>query len=127
MKVVERTEIKVIEAKSGAEFESLMNNALRDVSSHNSKYQIHWNLSMGHCAYIEYAYTEKIPETLMDEYALRGEVYYCGNCPKFYPSTDGRSRAGQCLYGKCNKPIPSDKACKHFYQKIDSGEWEIRE
>lgn len=127
MKVIERTGVKVIESQSGSEFEDLMNNALREVSDLKSKYQIYWNLSRGHCAYIEYSYTEKIPETLMDEYALRGEIYYCGNCPKFFPSTDGRTQAGTCLYGKCNRPIPSDRACKHFYQKVDSGEWEIRE
>lgn len=126
MKSISRTEIKVVEAKSGAEFEVEMNAALRCVSDLNSKYQIHFNLSMGHCAYIEYSYTEQIPESLKDEYALRGEVFYCGNCPMFEPSMDGRIKAGKCKYGVCNKPIPADKACIKFYQKYDAGEWEAK-
>ena len=125
MKVTKGTKVKVISAQAAQEFEDRLNEALDEVAS-KSSYSIHYNMSMGFCAYVEYTYTVKTPETLEDEYIIRGERYTCGQCPYFIPSMDGRSKYGACQYGICNKPIASDYACKHFYINHHNGTWKER-
>lgn len=126
MKHIKMSKVKVIQSDSAADFEDRLNNALTEVCELNSSYSIHFNMSMGHCAYIEYSYTQSIPENLADEYELRGEHFYCGNCPRFIPSMDGRSRYGTCSYGVVKRPLPSDSACNTFYTNYENGTWKER-
>lgn len=124
MKNVKRAGVKVITAATGSEFETRINEALSGLV--NSSYSIHFNMSMGHCAYIEFSYTEQVPENLEDEYILRNDRYYCGNCPCFVPSFDGRSQYGECTYGMCKRPAPSNRACETFYINHHNGTWKER-
>lgn len=126
MKSIKTSRIKAITALTAEDFETRMNDALEEIASLHSSYSIHFNMSMGHVAYIEYHFTTDIPENLEDEYRLRGERYFCRNCPYFTPSFDGRTQHGKCDYGVSRRPAPDHGACETFYEHHHDGSWKAR-
>lgn len=69
-------------------------------------------------------YTEHIvePETLAEEYEMRGEGYTCEACPHRVPITDGRSRHNwRCERRKKGTDIDFP-ACVTFYEELERGE-----
>lgn len=88
--------------------------ALPNLTSHRLTY-----LQGGLLAAIEYTTETTICENIKEEYELRGEVYYCDDCPHLQPITDRRHHYHEC---KCGTTSPSRKACLLFYQELAKGE-----
>lgn len=122
-------QIKVISNNDPAEFQRLFNEAQTELASKNPKVQ--FNMTMGHCAYITYTETQKIPETMEDEFSLVGVELRCRNCPKFeWPlRKDGEiyksKKRGTCpvaMYGFTNR---DSHACEYLYKGLASGKLQM--
>ena len=78
----------------------------------------------GHFAHIDFSYLKDIAENVKDDYILRGERYYCCNCP-FWGSnaTDDVDKAMSCTIQVRNKDTRyCSDACLRFYQLLADGE-----
>lgn len=122
-------QIRVISNNDPAEFQRLFNEAQTELASKNPKVQ--FNMTMGHCAYITYTETQKIPETMEDEFSLVGVELRCRNCPKFeWPlRKDGEiyksKKRGTCpvaMYGFTNR---DSHACEYLYKGLASGKLQM--
>ena len=74
------------------------------------------------CVHFITTETEYIPETLREEYELRGEKFYCKDCPFMEKPTDGRKRSGGCKYDIQPNAADYTPACEEFYHKHAAGE-----
>lgn len=121
MKIKHFPKIRAIAADTAEEFETRMNDLLK--RAHNPKYTI--NVSGGKFfAVVEYREEKLIPETLADEYELRGEVFYCRNCPECKDQYSGRTKRCLCKYAELGYTRKDDHACNWFYKKLAQGEIE---
>ena len=117
MRYVTKTAVKVVAANNPEEFESKLNTVLADIAG--CKHELVFNLNAGFCAYITYTETAEIPETVEDEYDLAGIHFYCGDCPNYVRSFDGRVKYTDCKNGR--KCKAGDGACEWLYQKVKDG------
>ena len=75
----------------------------------------------GSWCHIWYESKNLVAEDIRDEYVLRGEEYYCGNCPMW----GGNINNGSPM---CSSKVRykdtrfCSKACLHFYQRLAEGE-----
>ena len=114
--------VKVVTASTGPEFETNLNEVLSQIAGGRRTYDIVYNTNVpGHCAYITYDHTEEIPESPKEEYELRGERYYCKDCPHYRPSTDGRTKWSRCEFLDERTTATSD-CCEWFYRALVKGE-----
>ena len=121
MKTIYTPKVRVVTAGSGEEFETKLNAVLEELAEKGRKQELTFNLAAGHCAYIRYEETHMIPETIQDEYELRGECYACRDCPHYVPSMDGRRKWSICDYiGE--RTTAKSAACEWFYKKLAKGE-----
>lgn len=114
-------QVKVVSATTGEEFERRMNEALADLAGRGRKFEVTFNLNQGHCAYVQYDECREVPETVAEEYRLRGEIYSCINCPNYKPSMDGRTKYSRCDY-MSERTYGTREACEWFYKKVAKGE-----
>ena len=88
MKTNVRTRMKTIQAKTAEEFDRLFNEAndeLKDV-------ELRWDTAPM-CVHLIYKEEILEPETLAEEFELRGEHYYCKDCPFFKRGKDKRCKS----------------------------------
>ena len=90
------------------------------------KYERLWNMNRGqHCCYFIYLETVLEPETIEDEFILKGEEKFCGDCP-FFEFKDKVS--GKCTHNKIKVKTrtgllqATGKACSHLYEGLKKGE-----
>ena len=74
-----------------------------------------------HYAYIVYVTEIDVPEDVKDEYVLKGENYYCCNCPHWTYYTDERQVPSCGLRVKARANYRGE-ACLLFYQEMANGE-----
>ena len=99
----------------------------RSLANAGVKYERLWNMNRGqHCCYFIYSETVYIPETIEDEYKLRGEEKYCGDCPFFVFSGDGTlgdcTNPGVHIKTRTGKLTATGKACARLYEGLGKGE-----
>lgn len=108
-----------LDANNARELGEMLTEASAKYREYNP--QVIWNLSNGCSAFLVFEEVVRIPETIREEYEIRGEVYTCGDCPFKEPQTDGRNpHLWKCL----RRPRGTDddiKACEHFYRMLDEG------
>lgn len=121
MKISYFPRIRVVTASGGDEFEKKLNATLEDLARRGKKVEITFNLTVGHCAYVKFDEIHKTPETIADEYELRGERYTCRECPHYVPSMDGRTKYSRCTIMDERTTAKSD-ACEWFYKRLAKGE-----
>ena len=73
----------------------------------------------GLSAILSFDETTKKPETLREEYELRGEVYTCADCPHRQPITDGRKRSKWYCTRRPRGTDLDASACNHFYLELE--------
>lgn len=82
----------------------------------------------GLIARIQYTESETVPETLAEEYEMRGVHLTCEDCPFFVPllkadgSEDRRARFGGCPWTETKRTARSSRACDKLFEKLSSGE-----
>ena len=75
----------------------------------------------GYMAVIEYWKEYQEPETLRDEFYLRGEVYRCADCPHLRKNPDKRVRWLECALGMKGVTQGCDEVCDWFYEQVHKG------
>lgn len=78
----------------------------------------------GFMAVIEYYYTDRVPEDIIDEFALRGIHYYCEDCPHLRLASDKRVKWHDCDLGMKHLTQKSSIACEWYYEQIKKAEVE---
>ena len=114
--------VRVVTASTGSEFETLLNDTLREIAGGRRSFEIVYNTNIsGHCAYITYDHTEEIPESPKEECELRGVRFYCRECPHYIPSMDGRTTRSMCPFLNERVTATTD-CCEWFYRAYVKGE-----
>lgn len=123
MKRIKRKRIAVIETETAALFEIAINKRLDEVSEY--KYTLEIEHHQPHTAYIHYEYDEYVPETLADEFHLKGINYKCKDCKYYNPvlnddgSVDKRRKNTICSHHE--RPVHKDyDACDTYYFELVS-------
>lgn len=81
----------------------------------------------GMIARIQYTESERVPETLEDEYELQGVQLTCEDCPYFCPTikADGtrdlRAKWGGCPFAEYKKTMRGSRACDELFQRLNDG------
>lgn len=117
MKKTIRTRYVGLDATNAAELGEMLTRESERLAEYSP--DIVWNLQNGHSAFLVYTEVMRTPETLREEYELRGERYTCADCDKKIPNTDGRAR---CSYRCIRRPKGTDadaSACNHFYLDLE--------
>lgn len=70
------------------------------------------------CAVIEYWKSFEEPESIRDEFVLRGEVYRCDQCPHLRKSTDKRVKWLTCAKGMKGMTQGSEEVCDWYYEQL---------
>lgn len=112
--------VKVVSATTAEEFESKINSVLNGLNEKRINYDLQLNPTAGFIAFVTYTETVQVPETLADEYELKGERHKCGECPHFPVITDGRVKWVRCpvTQGLVNK---GTNCCDTFYKEVMEG------
>lgn len=82
----------------------------------------------GMIARIQYTESERIPETLAEEYELQGVELTCEDCPYFCPATkadgtiDRRAKWGGCHLSEYGSTDKRSRACEKLFEKLNKGE-----
>ena len=81
----------------------------------------------GMIARIQYTESEQVPESIAEEYELRGVNITCGDCPLFVPAlkADGtqdlRANWGGCPVAEYKRTSRRSRACDTLFQMINDG------
>lgn len=81
----------------------------------------------GLTAYVKYYESEKIPESLADEYELTGAGFTCRQCPAFIPRyredgrPDRRCKKGGCPEAEFRTTYEQSPACDALFDMIRKG------
>ena len=119
MKTKVRTQIKTIQAKTAEEFDRLFNEAndeLNDV-------ELRWDTAPM-CVHLIYKEEILEPETLAEEFELRGEHYYCKDCPFFKRGKNKRCKSIGCKYSPYGTAAEFNPACEYFFKQLVNGKIE---
>lgn len=111
--------VAVVSEATAKEFEKVLNERLESLAKFRP--EITYNMSQGHCAYINYEETLKIPEDIRDEYHLKGIHYTCKDCPLFEKKDSNKRR----VWGFCpdeDMTRSDSEACLKFYRLLDKGD-----
>ena len=119
MKTEIRTKMKTIQASTAEEFDKLFNKANEELTD----VELRWD-SSPMCVHLLYKEKKLVPETLAEEFELRGERYHCINCPYFKRGKDKRCRAVGCKYSPYGTVAEYNAACEYFYKQLINGKIE---
>lgn len=120
MKYMTLKQTKIIQGATAMEFQAELNAALMDVAKMGCKHELIFNNNAGLCAYVVYDEWKQIPETLKDEYELKGEEFRCCECPMYKASEDKRIKYTTCKHG-VRRCTANDYACDWFYKELERG------
>ena len=85
----------------------------------------------GLIARIQYMETEDVPESLAEEYEMRGVRLTCEDCPFFSPTLkadgtiDQRAKWGGCPWTEYKRTSKCSRACDKLFQMLNDGEVRI--
>ncbi len=126
MKYINRKQSLIITGSTASDFQDKLNEALAEIAEKGYKHDIQFNMSYGLCAYILYEERKEVPESIADEYELKGMTFKCYECPMFRPSEDKRVKYTTCGHG-VRKVGHSDPCCDWFYEQLEGGALELNE
>ena len=109
----------IIESHDAEEVTERLNALLKEYRNSNVKYERGFDASVGHFVTVEWTEETIIPETIRDEFYLRGELHHCGECPKFQVNSDKR-----CKYCYCDTGLKvwyEREACEELYKGLQEG------
>lgn len=124
MKITIKTQIRVIEAKTGYQFQEDFNRTANELANQGIKYRVELNNAIGmHCAYFFFDEEVKVAETIAEECRLAGIDYNCINCPDYNLPEDRRKSESYC--SQIHGFIKSDsRCCDSFYIRLLNNEIE---
>lgn len=116
MKEVRRKVHKTIKTETPSEFDRQIN----EILANENEPDISVHSVVPFLAYCTWSYYEYIPETIEDEYELKGVVFYCGDCP-YLDNTSGlwNQKIFPCKrLGR--KTLVDSRACTWYYEQYDA-------
>lgn len=122
MKAQSIQQFAIVQSDSAAAFEGELNARIRELSDRNPQVKFD-----GLTAYISYRETVSVPETIADEFELKGAGFRCEDCPEFQAllkedgTEDKRLRYGECQYAEYGRTYKDSPACDMLYKLIKSG------
>lgn len=117
MKYIKHYQQKTIKTSDPEEFDILMNSIYEEAAKGGKEPEIHFFEGMGFCASIKYFVSLNLPETLAEEYELKGLGCRCTDCPYFEPPKDKRFKTSVCP--RTNLRTCFDRnACDIFYKEF---------
>lgn len=126
MKNVKVEQFRIVHHTSADIYTEELNKAMRELRELNPVVEFHAHDPT--YAIIRYTVTEQIPETIADEFSLKGIRFTCfGDCRLLEGRDDRRKRRFSCPY---NDYIDyREQACEEFYKRAARGdrEWRIME
>lgn len=78
-------------------------------------------------ARISYTEREQVPESIAEEYEMRGVRLTCEDCPFFTPaiktddSEDLRAKWGGCPFAEYKRTTRGSMACDELFQRLNDG------
>lgn len=115
-KVIAR-KVKTIQASTPAEFDREFNKFSESV---NGEMDLKWDPSPM-CVHLLYTEEKLVPETLAEEFELRGEKYYCKDCPFFKRGKNKRCKSIGCKYSPYGTAAEFNPACEYFFKQLVNG------
>lgn len=122
MKAQSIQQFAIVQSDSAPAFEEELNARLMGLSTKNPKVSF-----AGLTAYISYFETVEIPESVADEYVLKGSCFHCEDCPEFQTmlkadgTEDTRLKYGECQYAEMRRTRRDAPACDMLYKLIRDG------
>ena len=107
-------------------FDEKLNEKVRELNAFRPKVKI--SKRIPYYAQIIYTQREMIPETLADEYELKGISFVCAQCPYFSPvlkddgEQDKRCKWGNCEHAEFGRTYKTSPACDKLYDLIREGD-----
>ena len=111
--------VKTIQASTSEEFDRKFNKAVKQLED----VELKWDTAPM-CVHLLYKETVQIPETLAEEFGLRGEHYFCKDCPAFKRGKNKRCKSVGCKYSPYGTAAEFNPACEYFYKQLLNGKWE---
>lgn len=119
MKRTEREIAVIAHGETADEFEKALNKALEKKGARVEAMDLPTLR-----AWVKFTEVTLEPESLRDQYELKGVKPKCGDCPYYKEPTDRRLRYGSCsMYAKTD---PKDDACEPFFKWLDLGEVKLK-
>ena len=117
MKIVTRTKCRTVSARTPEEFDRKFNEATMELGD----VELRWDTAPN-TVHLLYAQTEKIAETVKEEYEeILGERYYCKDCPYSEKGKNGKSGIKGCTKGVDGRVVDYTPACEMLYKELAQG------
>ena len=111
---------QTVQAETSAEFDALVNDIYKKAALGGKDPEIHFFDTRGFCATVKYFMSTEIPETISEEYQLKGIRCNCSDCPLYFPSEDKRVKYVRCDHVS-HRVDAETNACDYFYQTFMEG------
>ena len=117
MKIITKKKCRTVSASSPAEFDREFDKASTEIGE---EVDLEWEKGMPLTVHLIYTVQEQVAETLSEELALRGEHYYCKDCPYSEKAENGRSGIKGCTKGMPGV-VDYTPACELYLRDILQG------
>lgn len=117
MKFKKATRIKTFKETTAMELDNCVNGFLAELDAKYARYEILESADLM-TVRVKYEWTEKIPETLTEEYEVRGELCKCAECVYLVTNCPGNVKYPRCEKG--TKTNGSCWCCDDFYKYIET-------
>lgn len=131
MKIYEKRKMQVVASGNPIEFQDGFNEAMDALAEYEPQYEIR-EVGGGLWAIITWTVTERIPDSVRDEYHMAGVRYVCDQCPLHEVVKDKRVKIVKCEHTETGSTNRGHECCEHFYTllkegKIDAPERTVKE
>ena len=117
MKTITRKKCRTVTAANPADFDRAFNEASTEIGEN---VELEWEKTMPLTVHLIYTEQETIAETIAEELELRGERYFCKDCPYSEKPENGRSGIKGCTKGVPGV-VDYTPACELFLKDLVQG------
>ena len=116
MRQVDEEVLETISASDPKEFQKLYNSTAQRLKAYEPKIEKYfWGDKR--CADFTYTTTERIAETIGDEFMQHNASTTCSDCPFLEIGTDARRKWFPCQYATYGESRTDSPACEVFYRE----------
>lgn len=121
MKVASKKKVRMVCSKDPQAFQAQYNSTSEELKDMELEITPVEHSECGFWACFHYVETEKIVETVEDEFALEGIYFTCKMCRLHDLETDGRKKWCKCKYSPNGVTNLEHGACEYFYKLVKQG------
>lgn len=116
MKKYMRHYCRTVQAKSEQAFDKRFAQVSEELQEKDV--ELVWD-STGMCVHFHYTEPVYVPESVKEEYELKGCSYHCKDCPYFIKGKNGKYKSAGCMYEP--DAVDYTEACEKFYREMATG------